>query len=1047
MCKLVKLWLPVLLVLLAPPSVTLGAEPVTPMHLVGHEDIALLDRVQDLIDDWDPRKLVNPIFETVDVRLSDGTIQTRKVLKRADLGEFIADVEAAEVLGKAFFWDMQAGSDFRRLDDGKTYVGSACASCHYRNGADARSRHTMRIPYIAWDKYKLDPAHPLEFGESQLPYNVKASAVYEAVFPKPPQPDSPFGNLSLTVGSAGVEPRIYAGNAAPPLPGPGVPWESEKSKRRTVEDYQAYSAGYRPQWSMFIDGQNDPGQRFRQITPRNSPSVINSGFADRLFHDGRAESTFNGFSIFGDRDQRPVLFRGVPRRDAKGEIVVDKNGVALYGMPVQVHVAITKAALASQAVGPIVSDVEMSYTGRTFPNVACKLLDAKVLPHQEIDDTDSVLGKWKKQGLIGNGNNALTYRQLIQRAFRREWWDAGQNLAGKSYEVPLVLLIENESTSQLKPADVPNGEMMAANFPLYWGLAIMFYESSLVSNQSPFDGMMRGNSTLVEERWQQVKADLGTIRLDRAMVNNAPAPEHKTGSAVFQHGFRVFMNRGCIECHGGPLFSEVYDRLPEAEDFPIHERLETALLPNSRSDAIALERTKFHNQTLDKIAQLLAAAPVSLPMPQARRLAASLDSLRELARGNLETLTPMVKARLQSMGGSSVGAPIAQLLLEFEKDAPKKFGNRTFFTEDERVAMAEQIAEPVFVESMPIPPRQVPQRPRLPIQGPLSTEDYAFYDLGFYAIGNSPPRYDAGVGEWEAPVQMDAVLAEVERSLLAEPAETKARLLQELTKLRSEKAAGAKDGYQVSENLKTRLKAASDNLMAQRPNPGTPGSSNRFRSAPGLQGKKLEASQQRLGRQCHEGPTGDPDAADKSLPLPADWTWDRNHLPENRRRSDLVFHSHARTLVSDENPWGFRKPFLHDNELAFWGAFKTPSLRNVEITAPYMHNGRFDSLAAVIDFYDRGGDLDPDLKNYPDKHPEIVELDMTEYDKKALRFFLICLTDEHVRREQAPFDHPALELVHGYDEHFKERVFKVSAIGAQGWTNPTKIPAPFPHRQ
>lgn len=106
-----------------------------------------------------------------------------------------------------------------------------------------------------------------------------------------------------------------------------------------------------------------------------------------------------------------------------------------------------------------------------------------------------------------------------------------------------------------------------------------------------------------------------------------------------------------------------------------------------------------------------------------------------------------------------------------------------------------------------------------------------------------------------------------------------------------------------------------------------------------------------------------------------------------------------------------------------------------------------ESLAAVIDFYDRGGDIDPGLVDYPDKHPEIVELDMSENDKKALLFFLLCLTDERVRSEEAPFDHPSLNLVHGYDNMLDERVREVSSIGAKGWTDPTKIPSPFPNRQ
>ena len=40
------------------------------------------------------------------------------------------------------------------------------------------------------------------------------------------------------------------------------------------------------------------------------------------------------------------------------------------------------------------------------------------------------------------------------------------------------------------------------------------------------------------------------------------------------------------------------------------------------------------------------------------------------------------------------------------------------------------------------------------------------------------------------------------------------------------------------------------------------------------------------------------------------------------------------------------------------GQFRTPTLRNVELRAPYMHNGRFQTLEEVIDFYDRGGDFD-----------------------------------------------------------------------------------------
>ncbi len=134
---------------------------------------------------------------------------------------------------------------------------------------------------------------------------------------------------------------------------------------------------------------------------------------------------------------------------------------------------------------------------------------------------------------------------------------------------------------------------MQANFSLYWGLSIMLYEASLVSNQSPFDDMMRGRTEKVEAKWAAVKTGNGPddrlqpILRDQATHNGNP-PAHESGAAVFQHAFRVFMNRSCVDCHDGPLFSELYERLPEEEQFPIHYTLERALLPNSRADAMAI---------------------------------------------------------------------------------------------------------------------------------------------------------------------------------------------------------------------------------------------------------------------------------------------------------------------------------------------------------------------------------------------------------------------------------------------------------------------------
>ncbi len=73
-------------------------------------------------------------------------------------------------------------------------------------------------------------------------------------------------------------------------------------------------------------------------------------------------------------------------------------------------------------------------------------------------------------------------------------------------------------------------------------------------------------------------------------------------------------------------------------------------------------------------------------------------------------------------------------------------------------------------------------------------------------------------------------------------------------------------------------------------------------------------------------------------------------------------------------------------------AFKTPTLRNVALTAPYMHNGAFGSLADVLDFYDRGGGaglgIGPPTQTLPTSR-----LNLSAGDRADLLAFLSALTD------------------------------------------------------
>lgn len=88
------------------------------------------------------------------------------------------------------------------------------------------------------------------------------------------------------------------------------------------------------------------------------------------------------------------------------------------------------------------------------------------------------------------------------------------------------------------------------------------------------------------------------------------------------------------------------------------------------------------------------------------------------------------------------------------------------------------------------------------------------------------------------------------------------------------------------------------------------------------------------------------------------------------------------------------------------GRFKTPNLRNVELHAPYMHNGRFATLEEVVEFYDRGGDFQ-DAPNF--ENGIIRSLGLTTQEKADLVAFLKRpLTDQRVKNELPPFDRPKL---------------------------------------
>ena len=133
------------------------------------------------------------------------------------------------------------------------------------------------------------------------------------------------------------------------------------------------------------------------------------------------------------------------------------------------------------------------------------------------------------------------------------------------------------------------------------------------------------------------------------------------------------------------------------------------------------------------------------------------------------------------------------------------------------------------------------------------------------------------------------------------------------------------------------------------------------------------------------------------------------------------------------------------------GCFKTPSLRNVELTGPYFHNGGQATLEQVVDFYNRGGDrrggkhvtLDGEqtvtgkdstayATNDSNMDADVQRLFLPKKAKAALVAFLKSFTDDRVRWEQAPFDHPSITLPNGNASGPGPTFINVPAVGARG---------------
>jgi len=368
----------------------------------------------------------------------------------------IIDKDKAIALGKALFWDTNVGSD-----------GQACGSCHFSAGADGRIKN------------QIDPGT-----KSRLP----------------------SGQTFDTLGSGTGGPNHTLTLSDFPLHQTKDPFNKASGVLRTTDDVISSAGTFSGQFtgaSRFSGADDqcgrsaDPihnihGVGTRRVAVRNTPTVINAVFNHRNFWDGRANNVFNGSSIWGDRDPNAGVWVKVDARSA-----------------VKQKLHLENAALASQAVGPGLNDLEMSCQKRGWPDVGRKLLLRPPLQNQKVHYDDSVFAPLNlalsTPGNLRNGLNT-TYKNLIVQAFNPKYW----------------------SYTRIGQFGGPTGQtpynQMEANFSMFFGLAIQMYESTLVSDQAPID----------------------TSRRDADLIPIDLSPEA-------QQGFLDFKGIHCNICHAGPV--------------------------------------------------------------------------------------------------------------------------------------------------------------------------------------------------------------------------------------------------------------------------------------------------------------------------------------------------------------------------------------------------------------------------------------------------------------------------------------------------------------
>jgi hypothetical protein len=937
---------------------------------------------------------------------------------------------AAETLGKALFWDMQVGSD----------AVQACGSCHFHAGVDNRTRNQLNPNSLGAD------------GELQIVDSDTTNVDVDATlfpFRKLQYPDLPSeGDPAQVVerdandvmSSMGVS-RFKRFADIPPI---GLVGSFVPNQPNTI-DFGVRSL--RPDIACGDPGtscaaEDDPiavMQGVRRVEPRNTPTFHGAAFNFDNFWDSRARFVFNGGSVFGASDPQTHIFinpalatagnaafvgatNGHIREELEEECLEGEDAAcAMMDQPARIKFS----SLASQSVGPPLSDFEMSFAGRNWPKIGKKLLQGETgaiqnqgtgapqqtgtnrvnavvpLANQLVATDDSRLGPFSNRGgsvcqALGRPTNVnkpglcISYGDLIRLAFARQFWNrSNRHLNG----VPAVctgavdgfptpagcdpfdgyrLTIANSAANA---ANRNQFTQMEANFSLFFGLAFQAYASLTIPDDTPFDQFMDANPfaaqgvgqageqavlfpTLVTDGLDGVyDGNPGVLNL---VPDDPSTPEYDGFGPDEIFGMDIFM--------GGNLTAALPSdtALPDYRNTVPRNPTYTVTTESGAPATIAVGSNPFARtarcmqchlgpeQTDHSInishgiikgdAEFEFPTPPFVPDPSTPSL--FLDGVLP---------APEPAGAIAAVGGlilsEEVSEGAAQDAVEVEPRNFATFDDPDTFWDDRIVAQQSRFSfgdQGIYNIGLRPVDEDVGRGGLDPFGWPLSLSDLTLKNIGGpdFEPGTAMPDFDPAYLEATFEESGDGIpfansvyeLESINPGFERDPNEP------QLPPYMVPWMHGLPAGE---------LHPQIDEMAGFAPNTLTVPNG----------GPAVEYAEVLFGSDVHCG-AYDPDAFGAG---PPNYGWgstlslDSQVCPNNQSgvTSNLDYPVHG--------TWPLPNQVLKD------GAFKAPSLRNVELTGPYFHTGSYLTLRQVVDFYMRGGDFP--LTNANDRDPHIVDIE------------------------------------------------------------------------